>query len=109
MQTLIMDSSQISQWYECSQRWANRGLIAINKQNPELTLQPSEAMAAGTLGHKYLEIYYQALAATGDRDASALFAFKFNPDAEDQADENFPLDPELRSFVRTRFSDYLTN
>jgi len=109
MQTLIMDSSQISQWYECSQRWANRGLIAINKQDPELTLQPGEAMAAGTLGHKYLEIYYQALAATGDRDASALYAYGFNPDAEDQADENFPLNPELRSFVRTRFSDYLTN
>jgi hypothetical protein len=103
-----MDSSQISNWFECSQRWANRGLIAINKKEPELTLQPGEAMAAGSLGHKYLEIYYQILAETGNSELAARSAFAFDPDKADKVEKQFPLDQKLRDLVRTRFSNYLT-
>ncbi len=107
MQTLILDSSQISNALSCLQSWANRGLIAINKKCPEETLRPGDALAAGSLGHKYLEIYYHELAKSGDPALSAKVALAFDPDKEDLVDKQFPLDAELREKVRLRVIDYL--
>ena len=107
MQTLILDSSQISNWLSCPQSWANRGLISINKQNPEETLRPGDALAAGSLGHKYLEIYYSELTRTQDSAAAAKLALAFDPDKEDLVDKQFPLDLALREKVKNRVMDYL--
>lgn len=107
MQTLILDSSQISNALSCEQSWANRGLIQINKLNPAETLRPGDALAAGSLGHKYLEIYYTELAKSGDGAAAAKTALAFDPDKEDLVDKQFPLDLELRERVRQRVVDYL--
>jgi len=108
MQTLILDSSQISNWLSCPQSWANRGLIAINKKDPEETLRPGDALAAGSLGHKYLEIYYTELARTQDASLAAKLALAFDPDEGDKVDKQYPLSPELREKVRQRVIDYLT-
>src|SRR5712672_2931372 len=103
MQTLILDSSQISAWFECPTEWSNRGLIAINKNKPDETLRPGDAMAMGSLGHKYLELYYTSLTETnGDIAKSIQAAMAFDPDAEDKADPQFPLDQKLRDKVKSR-------
>jgi hypothetical protein len=108
MQTLILDSSQISTWFGCSQEWANRGLIAINKAAPEETLRPGEALAAGSLIHKYLEIYYTVLSTSGgDGKLAARAALDFDPDEADKIEKQFPLDAALREKVKNRFVDYL--
>jgi hypothetical protein len=107
MQTLIMDSSQLSNWHGCHQEWAFRGLVQINKKDPAETLRPSEAIAAGSLGHKYLEIYYATLAATQDGGLAAKTALAFDPNKADEADKHqFPLDPALQGMVRDRVIDY---
>ncbi len=107
MQTLILDSSQISNWLSCPQSWANRGLIQINKAAPEETLRPGDALAAGSLGHKYLEIYYTELARTQEAQRAAHIALDFNPDIEDTVDKQFPLDKALRGKIYNRVLDYL--
>lgn len=102
-QTLILDSSQISTFCECSQKWEyqqQEQLVRLNLANPELSNRPSEAIAAGSLGHKYLELYYL-------NNGCVARALEFNPDASDTVDENFPLDSNLRKLVRRRFEDYV--
>src|ERR1035437_770213 len=107
MQTLIMDSSQLSNWHGCHQEWAFRGLVQINKKDPAETLRPSEAIAAGSLGHKYLEIYYATLAATQDGGLAAKTALAFDPNKAGDADKHqFPLDPNLQDKVHDRIIDY---
>jgi hypothetical protein len=106
MQTLILDSSQISQWSECPTAWSNRGLIQINKKDPDETFRPSDAIAAGSLGHKYLELYYTELALSNDSAAAARLALDFNPDEADKTEKQFPLDVQLRARVKQRIVDY---
>jgi hypothetical protein len=106
MQTLILDSSQISQWYECGTEWSQRGLIQINKKDPTETFRPSDALAAGSLGHKYLEIYYTELALSGDSALAARRTLAFNPDEADKIEKQFPLDIALRAKVKQRVVDY---
>lgn len=104
MQTLILDSSQISAHEECPQEWANRGLVQVD------FAKVGEAMAAGTLGHKYLEIYYTVLCESdGGMKLAAETALAFDPDAADEVDSQFPLDLALRAKVKQRFCDYLFN
>lgn len=104
MQTLILDSSQISAHEECPTEWSNRGLISID------FAKVGEAMAAGSLGHKYLEIYYDTLCRSdGDMKLATETALAFDPDAADQVDSQFPLDLALREKVKQRFCDYLFN
>ncbi len=106
MQTLILDSSQISAWFECPTEWANRGLVAIDKKDPSKTLQPGAAMAMGSLGHKYLELYYTEIGNDVMSGQAVQKAIQFDPDAEDKADSQYPLDPELREKVKKRFLEY---
>jgi PD-(D/E)XK nuclease superfamily len=108
MQTLILDSSQIAAHESCPTEWSNRGLIQINKANPAETLRPGDPLAAGSLGHKYLEIYYSELAISGDSTAAAKQALAFDPDEADKVDKQFPLDLALREKVRNRVIDYFT-
>jgi hypothetical protein len=107
MQTLILDSSQISAWFECPTIWANRGLIQINKRDPAATNRPPDKMAAGSLGHKYLEIYYDTLARTKLSAIAARAALDFDPDAADKIEPQFPLDVKLRKAVLDRFIEYM--
>ena len=65
-QALVLDSSQISAHESCPTIWANRDiinrdLVIIDPSDPTKIQRPSEAIAMGTLGHKYLEIYYKVL------------------------------------------------
>ncbi len=108
MQTLILDSSQISAWFECPTEWSLRGFVQIDKKNPSETLRPGAAMAMGSLGHKYLEIYYTQLALTNDSKYASIKAIDFDPDIEDKEDSQYPLDPALRLKVKQRFVDYVT-
>jgi hypothetical protein len=107
VQTLILDSSQISAWFECPQMWANRGLIAINKKDPAATNAPSDAISMGNLGHKYLELYYTKLAETDDGALAAATALRFDPVLEDPKGELYPTTEHMRGKVRQRFSEYL--
>lgn len=109
-QTLILDSSQISSEYECHQKWNyyyQDNLIAINKQDTSLTLLPSDAIAAGSLGHKYLEIYYTMLGSGCPATAAVTKALALDPDTEDKQDITFPLNKDLRDLVKRRFVDYV--
>lgn len=109
-QTLLLDSSQISTFYECAQKWNlyyNNNLTLINKKDPSLTFQPSDAIAAGSLGHKYLEIYYTQIGRGISPQESVRLALDFNPDTADKQDVVFPLDTKLRDLVKRRFCDYI--
>ena len=52
---LVVDSSQISCFLECPQKWVN---LYLKKLEP-LSFQADENMNAGTYGHKLLDIYYR--------------------------------------------------
>jgi len=109
-QTLIFDSSQLSTLLECEQKHAyeyTESLTEINLKDPALTFQVPDKIAAGTLGHKYLEIYYKTLGITKDPTIAARTALDFDPDKSDVQDPEFPLCPDLRKKVRDRFGDYL--
>ncbi len=108
MQTLILDSSQISAWFSCPTEWANRGLVAIDKMHPEATLRPSDALAMGSLIHKYLEIYYTQIGEGRTAGESAQAAMAFDIDKEDQSESQYPLDEKMRQRVRQRTIDYFT-
>jgi len=110
-QTLILDSSQLSTLLECEERWRleqQEHLIHINEKNPAESNRPNEDIAAGSLGHKYQEIYYYELAMTQNPAAAMNRTLLFDPDAVDFVDEHqFPLAPETRAAVRKRFVDYI--
>lgn len=109
-QTVIADSSQLSTIFECEQKHAYEyveSLTEINQQKPELTFQVPDKIAMGSLGHKYLEIYYKCLGTSKDAELAARTALDFDPDKEDKVDPEFPLDPKNRKIVRDRFCDYL--
>lgn len=109
-QVVIMDSTQLSTFFECEQKndyEHTQSLVQINHANPALTFQVPDKIAAGSLGHKYLEIYYKILGTTQDPAEAARIALEFDPDKADKIDPEFPLSAELRQKVRNRFIDYL--
>ncbi len=120
-QTLILDSSQLSVLGECEERWRlenQENLIHIRKDlaapgmsAETLSLEsnrPNDPIAAGSLGHKYLEIYYRSLGLTQDQTLACRDALAFDPDAADFVDEHqYPLKKELKAQVRSRFTEYL--
>lgn len=102
-QTLILDSSQISTFLECDERWRLAYEESITSSNAR-----DEAMTAGTLGHKMQEIYYTAIGKGLGQAQAAREALSFNPDEADAADKHqYPLSEEMRAKVKARFNDYL--
>lgn len=111
-QVVIRDSTQITKFLECEQAHNyefTQSLVQINFNNPALTHRVPDKIAAGTLGHKYLEIYYRELGRTKDQGHAARVALEFDPDKADQIDDEYPIDPDLRARVRRRFGEYLMN
>jgi hypothetical protein len=100
--TLILDSSQISSFLACPERWRLSNVELITKSN-----DIDSPISAGTLMHKYLEIYY-TLQGIGESSGEAFkAAATFDPDAKDEVDNHqYPLDKALRDFVKARFLDY---
>jgi hypothetical protein len=95
-QILVLDSSQIAAWGECNQYWNlkyNENLTSSNEIR--------EDMAAGTYGHKLLELYYTNIA-LGLKTADAWHdANMFH------AKGDFPLSIAKREFVHKRCWEYV--
>ena len=74
--SLAVDSSQISCFLECPQKWAN---IYLKRLEP-LNFQEDENMNAGTYGHRLLDIYYKSISqGLGQSDAIEK-VFSYDPD-----------------------------
>ena len=102
-QTLILDSSQISSFLECQEKWNLSYIENLTRSN--VTDNP---IAAGTLMHKYLEIYYKKIGEGHPPLNAYQIAGSFNPDKEDHKDKGYPLGVDLRRRVLNRFTDYVT-
>jgi len=94
-QTLVLDSSQLDTFEECNQKWEFTYLESLTKSN-----ELDEPIAAGSLMHKYLEIYYHTIGC-GLRPVEALTKVKqFKPEYD------FPLSDKVVQKVYSRFLDY---
>jgi hypothetical protein len=104
-QTLILDSSQIDTFLGCPTQWnlsyrENRTLQDMNEK---------EAIAYGTLGHKWLELYYHQKAIGRPLGDCVDTANKLDPDTMDAAPEDnhrYPLDDPQRKFLKQRLQEY---
>lgn len=100
--TLVLDSSQISSWLECPQKWDFAYEQCVTKHN---TLD--DPMVAGTLMHKYLELYYTLRGQGISPKTACEMSAKFNPDEADASDKHqYPLGAEIRTQVKQRFLEY---
>jgi len=102
-QTIILDSSQIDTFLTCPSQW-DFGY----RQNLTLTdADEKEAIAAGTFGHKWLEIYYTNRMLNKKASESASLANSFDPDKADEPDNHqYPLSKEMRHQVLQRMQEY---
>lgn len=94
-QVLILDSSQISTYLDCPQMHNLR-----YNENLTASGEVREDMAAGTYGHKLLEIYYKSLARGCPPNTAAAAAMHFH------VNDDFPLSAERRKLVGERFNVY---
>jgi len=104
---LVLDSSAISSHLECPQKHSYEYIESIVKIDPDTGFAPriSDKIAAGTLGHKYLEIYVATLARTsGDQILAARAALDFQIPSDSL---EYPIDPTICAKVKSRFGDYL--
>lgn len=101
-QILVLDSSQISTFLECAEKWNLVNIECLTRSNTV-----DDAMVAGTLMHKYLEIYYTALGMGLSKELASREALAFNPDAKDETDKHqYPLGKEIRQQIVNRFIEY---
>ena len=100
-QVIIADSSKISTFEECNCKCNYSYNEHITSFGDE-----KEAIAAGTYGHKLLEIYYKALFQGHKAYAASNRALEFDMDRADKQEDKFPLSTENRELVRARFSKY---
>lgn len=103
-QTLILDSSQIDTYLGCPTEW-----LYSYKESLTQTDDDKSAMAMGTLGHKWLEYYYDFRARNASVADAVQHANQINPDILDVDPEDkgeFPLDAEKRAQVRKRCQEY---
>lgn len=77
--TLVLDSSQISSYLECPQRWV---YSYVRKLQPLGFVEDAEAMNAGTYGHKLLDIFYRAKAKGVGLNDAIERCFAYNPDSD---------------------------
>lgn len=101
MQTIILDSTQITAFYACPQMWKYQYDDHIS-----LTGELSEAIVAGSMMHKMLEIYYTMR--DTDKIQAVRSAIGFNPDLEPDPTQ-YPRTQELRDRCTKRFTDYIIN
>lgn len=104
-QTLILDSSQIDTYLTCPQLWRMSYKESLTKTD----LSDKEAIAMGTLGHKWLEIYYHKKALNASTSLAVAAANRLNPDEMDNEpgdDHKFPLIEEKRQIVFKRLQEY---
>lgn len=103
-QTVILDSTQISTLYECEEKWRltnSERLIRIEN------IQPPDYLTMGTLGHKYLELYYTGIGLDLSAEEIWKSVICFDPDKADEADSHtFPLVGPSREKVKNRISEY---
>lgn len=102
-QTIIADSTFIEAHCTCPQ-------MAEFEYHQSLTRTDGEnkdAIAKGTLGHKWLEIYYRERGLGKPLAECVSLANSFNPDAADVADNHeYPLDEAARKQVISRLQHY---
>lgn len=101
-QVLVLDSSQISTFLECPTKWELINIESLAKSNVV-----DDPLSAGTLMHKYLEIYYTAIGRGIPPDKATRLALEFNPDEKDESDKHqYPLGSEIRQQLTNRFLEY---
>lgn len=99
---LVLDSSQLATFLECPEKWQLTNIECLTKSNVV-----DDAMSAGTLMHKYLEIYYTYLGRGVDPQGAQMRALQFDPDDKDKSDNHqYPLGAEIRTQLRQRFIEY---
>lgn len=76
--TLTEDSSQITQYLECPQKWIN---YYVKRIEP-MKFEPDENMNKGTYGHKLLEIYYRMKSAGAGLNDIITACNSYNPDTD---------------------------
>lgn len=104
-QTLILDSSQIDTYLTCPQLWRNSYKDCLTKTD----LSDKEAIAMGTLGHKWIEVYYYNRALGKPLEQCVAAANAINPDemdGEPNDNHKFPLSDEKRKQVKSRCQEY---
>jgi len=101
-QIVILDSTQIDAYCTCPSLWNYE-----YNENVVLDSETKDDIKMGTLGHKWLEIFYRAKALHADIGTAVSAANAFDPDALDVADAHeFPLDKEKRRTVIERLQLY---
>jgi len=96
-QVLVLDSSQISTYLECPTKHNLQYVESITWADEAAV---REDMAAGTYGHKLLELYYTALACGQSLETAVCRANKFH------LEDDFPLSQARRDLVADRFKIY---
>lgn len=101
-QIVIADSTQLQTFCECPTMW-------LHSFHDNITLEGSikDDIKMGTMGHKWLEIYYRSLGIDGNLQNAVAAANAINFDELDKVDaEGFPLDKAKRSTVIDRLQLY---
>src|ERR1035441_9489440 len=78
--TIILDSSQISNFLECPMMWYYKNYIHLEPNF--ITQQSVEPMNAGSYGHHLLDIYYAQRRRGLSLNDAAATAFQYDPDKE---------------------------
>jgi hypothetical protein len=102
-QIVILDSTQISTFCVCPEQWR-----LLDVENITAAGRVDDPKAAGSYGHKLLEIYYNNIHQMKANEAAmrALF-FDYNKEDKEKSDGNrFPLSDEKINLVRNRFGTY---
>lgn len=101
-QVIIADSTQIDTYCTCPTLWNYEF-----KENLALDAEIKDDIKMGTLGHKWMERFYQVRALSSDLNKAIEYANAFDPDAADEADNHeYPLDPKKRKTVIDRCQLY---
>ncbi len=102
-QIIILDSTQISTYCTCPESWR-----LLNVENITAASKTDDPKAAGSYGHKLLEIYYNNIHNIKANEAAALaLKFDYNSEDKEKSDGNrFPLSDEKINLVRNRFETY---
>lgn len=94
-QTVILDSTQISAFYDCPTYWNYAHNECISKTD----LDDKHAITAGNYGHKILERYYKSIAGKTGKTMEDSIAMEIEPEFQD-----LPID--LQSLVQQRCREY---